>query len=72
MSGVLEMPYLPQLQVLKSYLSALKRPKGPATAKSTAAALDVQRLILPMEVRLSLRGATVRFEHHPLEVSCCP
>lgn len=52
------------------YLQALKKPKA-ATATPTrrTAKVDIQALLLPLEVRLCLKGATVKFEHHPMEVS---
>ena len=48
----------------------LKKPKDHAKGKASTPRLDVQALLLPLELRLVLQGATVKFEHHPMEVSC--
>ena len=60
------------LQVLNEHLQMLKKPKDQAKSKGKArhTRLDVQALLLPLELRLVLQGATVKFEHHPMEVSC--
>ena len=58
------------LQVLNEHLQMPKKPKGQPKSKARRPQLDVQALLLPLELRLVLQGATVKFEHHPMEVSC--
>lgn len=59
-------------QSLKGYLQELKKPQAAGSRPGhKAATRDMQALLLPLELRLSLRGATVKFEHHPMEVSPC-
>lgn len=58
------------MQVLNEHLNQLKKPKDQTRRKVKHAGLDVKSLLLPLELRLALQGATVKFEHHPMEV--CP
>lgn len=51
----------------------LKKPKGQHKPKAPqGVGSGVQSRLLPMELRLVLQGAVVKFEHHPLEVSLPP
>lgn len=57
------------MQVLQEHLKMTKKPKvqhKPQTPSGVGS--GVQSLLLPMELRLVLQGAVVKFEHHPLEV----
>lgn len=60
-------------QVLQERLKVLKKPKGEHKPKALqGVGSSMQSLLLPMELRLVLQGAVVKFEHHPLEVSLPP
>ncbi|KAL0047867.1 hypothetical protein WJX82_001975 [Trebouxia sp. C0006] len=54
-------------QVLNEHLNQVKKPKDQTIRKVKRAGLDVKSLLLPLELRLVLQGATVKFEHHPME-----
>ena len=57
------------MQVLQEHLKLRKKPKvqrKPETPLGVGS--GIQSLLLPMELRLVLQGAVVKFEHHPLEV----
>ncbi|KAL0030048.1 hypothetical protein WJX79_003167 [Trebouxia sp. C0005] len=54
-------------QVLNEHLSQLKKPKHQTRRKVKRTGLDVKSLFLPLELRLVLQGATVKFDHHPME-----
>ena len=57
------------MQVLQEHLKMLKKPKDQHKAQNpSGVGSGVQSLLLPMELRLVLQGAVVKFEHHPLEV----
>ena len=66
-------------QVLQEHLQLPKKSKGgdntPDSRKvPRGLGMDIETLLLPLELRLVLQGAVVKFEHHPLEVSphsCC-
>ena len=54
-------------------MQLLKKPKRTeAKRKVNNASLDIKALLLPLELRLVLEGATVKFEHHPMEVGPHP
>ena len=58
------------MQVLQEHLRALKNPKGLHKLDTPpGVGSGMQSMLLPMELRLVLQGAVVKFEHHPLEVS---
>lgn len=63
--------------MLEEHLQMPKKPKGANKPKSPDSlkapqglASGIESLLLPMELRLVLQGAVVKFEHHPLEVIC--
>lgn len=57
------------MQVLKQCLGSLQQPKPVVRQKKARrAGLDPKALLLPLELRLVLQGAEVKFEHHPMEV----
>lgn len=56
------------VQVLQKQMGLLKKPKDKAKRTVKRASVDIKSLLLPLELRLVLQGATVKFEHHPMEV----
>lgn len=57
------------MQVLQEHLKMLKKQKVQhKLEKPLGSGSGIQSLLLPMELRLVLQGAVVKFEHHPLEV----
>ena len=57
------------MQVLQEHLQMLKKPKVQHKhGTPSRVGSDMQSLLLPMELRLVLQGAVVKFEQHPLEV----
>ena len=55
-------------QVLQQQLLSLKKSPGQRKSKAQDPGLNVKSILLPMELRLVLQGAVVKFEHHSLEV----
>ena len=56
------------LQVLQEHLLLMKQPKTQVKRQAKKAGINVKALLLPLELRLVLQGAEVKFEHHPMEV----